>query len=953
MFSRQRLSRAPEQPINSGAIAAASAIGKALKKNGRTVDQSKLPQYNNVPDELKRASSVVGSRRNSLQPRASMSSSRNSSLTSTGSAYSNISDGGRRKAQVRAPNSNFNRSYSLQNQRKPPSRNNSVTSRTTEHGSDPQHAFHEFGGPQTSGILHKSSSTAENRKTIRKYLPSAHGLVAVEVPVEEHLLQQKRASSLRRSTSTNGLSISRNGSLTKRKSSDTSSNSQYRRHSSLTNTSHPQTSSSPDNYGRARRSADQPLIQTFLQEETEQELKQDDTVLRPLLISRDVDEEQAEKGEAEPPIERQRVEEADLLDKSVELQEKILEEEQKVIEETETIKEQAKRLQMEQEIVLNHITTNTSSEKEQKNKSDVDQDSRNEETKAEEPTTKADNVNPDHELNLKEHDMTPQVKIQEETDAVIFVSHGKDTEADLTKEVLAEINNLGTKEEISEDEFVDSQDGIDNFKENEIESGTDASPKRPIVNGPSLAQHLRAANPYLKQADTDSRVNEENEPSHRTSSLEVNKNGTKALYKVPSPMKSALKKTNTHSSNTSSIYSEKSPANQAYLSLTTAENTRLNAQLASTENLPLKPNAKHLSRPQSMVNPKGNRSNSPTPRESTRSKRVSTGSQPRPANKSTFYKTSNDSIPDAATAAAKTSATASRMKNNSANRIVQVKGSQKKDVSEDSVASKTPSNDILYPREPPQKKSSFEKLRNQDTHLGFKKLSLRDEYITDAAYEQSNLNNKFRQNLPATPNRQNSGGPSNGLNEAGQIFIQNSGWKSRFHDSDSEDENAPFSSAGTSRSTQPTTAGTANTDKSNGSGFSLFKHKGKSHNSSNLAPPQPQYLEKRVVEQKVEKNGTANVTPTKINKKWSKLSLRSSSTGESYDVKHQVTAKKNVSPEKRFHSNSKVEGFSYENMKPRTLRGDVVNNEKVEVDTSVKKKNAFGKKLKKLFGRNT
>lgn len=952
MFTRQRLSRAPEPPINSGAIAAASAIGKALKENGRTVDQSKLPQYSSVPKEMKRSSSVVGSRRNSLQPRASMGSSRNSSLTSVGSSNSNISDKGRRKSQIRAPNTNFNRCYSLQSQRKPPSRNNSVTSRTTEHSSDPQHTFHEFGGPQASGVLYRNSSTAEKPKTIRKYIPSAHGLVGVDVPVEEHLLQQKRASSLRRSTSTNGLSVSRNGSLSKRNSSDTSSNSQHRRHSSLTNTSNQQSiESSPDYSGRARKLTAKPLIQTFLQEETEQELKQDDAVLRPLLISRDADhpeaEEQADKTEIDVRVEKQRLEEANLLAKAAELQEKIKKEELKVKEETEIIKEKARKLQIEQELALNHITTSSSSEKGLKNRSDVDQDSENEEMKAEEPISKVDHVNPEDEQNIK-----PQIKIQEETDVIIGVSDGKDTQADLTNEVLAEINNIGAKEETSEDEFVDSQDGIDNFKEDDIEFVSNSSPTRRTANGPSLAQHLRAANPYLKQAsDAENRANEENESSNPTSSLEVNKNGTKALYKVPSPMKSALKKTHTHSSNTSSIYSEKSPANQAYLSLTTAENTRLNAQLASTENPPLKSNTKLLSRPQSMVNPKANRSSSPTPRESTRSKRVSTGSQQKPANRSTFYKTSNDSTPDAATAAAKTSASASRMKNSnaSANRMSQVKGVQKKDSAADSQASNTPPTNILYPKEPPQKKSSFEKLRNQDTHLGFKKLSLRDEYITDAAYEQSNLNNKFRQNVPAPPNRQNSGGPSNGVNEASQNFLQNSGWKSRIHDSDSEDESAPFSSAGTSRSTQPTSSGT-NTDKSNGTGFSFFKHKGKSHNASNLAPPQPQYLETEVVEQKVEKAGSANATPTKINKKWSKLSLRSSSTGEAYDAKHQGAAK-TASPEKRFHSNSKVEGFSYENMKPRTLRGDIV--DKGEVDTPVKKKNAFGKKLKKLFGRNT
>lgn len=811
MFSRQRVSRGPEQPTSSNALAAASAIGRALDSNGKTVDRTRLPEYNGAPVSS-RPSSVVVSRRNSMMSNMS-SGSRKGSLT-RGSTPS-IEDIRKRTSvgsYIGAKNGS-GRSYSFQYSRGPSSRNNSLTNRAQGQSADPKATFQEFGGQQAVGIIHKPLS--DGPKMIKKYIPTSHGLVAVDVPIEEIEHQQRKASSLRRSSSTNSLSLSRNSSLVRR--SAPQPHQPNRRHSSLT--SHSGTSS------KSRQATDRSLIQTYVEEETEQELSQD--VVRPMRIPQDKLSEKITKVFGAAPDGKREEREPT----------------------TETEKEPAQVAPVTQADVSTKVENTTPSPAEEI--AGNEGGTKNEEgTKSEEKT------------------QNPTISVEEKTEVIIHTD-----EPALVKQMTS------SKDEGSDDEMVDASDIV----ESEI---TKTPTKSTDLPAPSLAQHLRAVNPYLNQRDTDD-------------TQELSTDDNKNLFKVPSPMKSALKKTNTQSSESSSMYSAKSPANQAYLSLTTAENTRLNAQLSSSETSVHRQNSKHLSRPQSMANP---RSASPSPREKARTKRLSNAPKQPPASKSAQVK-SPEQTP--AVAAARTSNMVNRSRQDSVKRKAQ---EQVKTIVQANSGSKQLPDSILYPKEPPQKRSSFEKTRNQDSGLGFKKLSLRDELARETPPDTSNI-------------RQHSS------HDSSHNFLQNSGWKSRFHDSDSEEENAPFST-GTSRSTQPTSVGT-NGDTAGGS-FALFKGKSKPHTVTNLAPPQPAFVEQEAV--------SANSTPSKVNKKWSKLSLRSSSTSDTPRAETGQTS----TPEKRYHSNSKLEGFSYDTMRAA---------EPQEADPG-KKKNKFGKKLKKLFGRS-
>lgn len=363
---------------------------------------------------------------------------------------------------------------------------------------------------------------------------------------------------------------------------------------------------------------------------------------------------------------------------------------------------------------------------------------------------------------------------------------------------------------------------------------------------------------------------------------------SRGLVKQSSPIKSALKKTTTSASNTSSIYSDASPANQAYLSLTTAENTRLNAQLTSNESIPRKASYKHLNRSRSLLNSnKGNHSISPPPREAARPKRHShhvgirsPGAQQQP----------NKRLPP----------TRVKQSNGMVNRMSR---------NEPAKAAVKPQvhNPHLYPREPPPRRSSFEKIRNKDNSVGMAKMSMRNGGSVEHNYQQSTLDSHFRAAAnqvvappppPPPPSNSVTENVTNGTGISG-------GFKSRFQDSDSEEEGAPFSSSG-SKSTQPSSASTVESANS-GNGFSLFKHK-------------------------EEMDG--------FGKKWGKLSMRSASAGD-------FGNQQSYSAAKRFGS-AAYEGSGYDS-KMKSLREEMPREE--DLDDPNVKKNAFGKKLKKLFGR--
>lgn len=120
---------------------------------------------------------------------------------------------------------------------------------------------------------------------------------------------------------------------------------------------------------------------------------------------------------------------------------------------------------------------------------------------------------------------------------------------------------------------------------------------------------------------------------------------------------------------------------------------------------------------------------------------------------------------------------------------------------------KSVENSALYPKEPPQKRSSFEKQRPLSTNLGFKKLSLREE-MDEPILPPPHLGSK-----PHTPVKSGSYNevqyvsgtiPQFSPSTPGSVPQPVGGFRSRFVDSDSENESEipPFSSRD-SRSTQP------------------------------------------------------------------------------------------------------------------------------------------------------
>ncbi|GAV55501.1 hypothetical protein ZYGR_0AV01320 [Zygosaccharomyces rouxii] len=342
--------------------------------------------------------------------------------------------------------------------------------------------------------------------------------------------------------------------------------------------------------------------------------------------------------------------------------------------------------------------------------------------------------------------------------------------------------------------------------------------------------------------------------------------------KPPSPMKSALKKTNPENSNPS-MYAESSPANQAYLSLTTAENTRLNAQLTGSDTIQRKNTLRSVNRPRTMQNNRATHSLSPPPREALVPKRhshhvgIKTPAERKAAGMPQTPRTRNSMI-------------------NTPSRGQQ----PPKGESVNSTAKSKLNNPILYPREPPQKRSSFEKTRNKDNNVGMSKLSLRDAALLENNYQQSSLDNHFRGTSAVPPSAPSSSTESG----ASSALFSSAGFKSRFQDSDSEDEGAQLNGAngaGGKPDQHHNPAG------SSGNGFSFFKHKD---------------------------NGESG-------KKLGKLSLKTSNGSD-----------QGADSARRFG------GGGFDN-KVRTLRDEIPADDELPDGG---KKNVFGKKLKKLFGRN-
>lgn len=467
-------------------------------------------------------------------------------------------------------------------------------------------------------------------------------------------------------------------------------------------------------------------------------------------------------------------------------------------------------------------------------------------------------------------------------------------------------------------------------------------------NKTTMADYLRSANPYLNKKSALPSEHQSNKTSksptkttHSTpakkqvSSPVANSNKIKSPIKSPTkttsshkdlkpppklslgntPIKSALKKTPSNGSGNSPY--DHTSANSAYLSLTTAENTRLNAQMSMENLVSRKSSVKKSNRPQSMVAQPTQRTSSSVPRE-VKKKPASAATFERQSSMARNSKIENKSVPSRRHSKIECSKPTQNRES-----IIEKTAKQ--------MAQDTKMNSILYPAEPIPKKSSFEKLRPEQDHLGFKSMSLRAGMTNETEYEQNTMSTKFHQtehtpSYPVTQQQRNqqlqpltaSMGPGGG-----------SGWTSRFNDSDSDDDfKPPSNNTGSGRGRSSSINGSSPT-KPKSNGFSLFKSK-KHHDTQEI----PQQQQHHSHHQQQQQQHAQMSSP--LGTKFSKTSLRATSAME----QSPLDTKSGLRSQQRMHSDSQYVS-SY-----RTGSNDQGDNDEH------KKSNKFGNKLKKIFGRN-
>ncbi|ONH80759.1 Eisosome protein SEG2 [Saccharomyces cerevisiae] len=275
------------QESSPDALAAAAAIGNALSYNGRTVDKSKIPQYNQ--SFTSRTTSIAGINRYTMLSN-SRTNSRMLSMNGNVRQYSK-------------------RTSSLPNQGHKNTSNNSAGRRQHRAHEDAETTFREFGGKQSSKVLNISSSTGQNSKsrttslgnsgstirTIKKYIPGPRGLMTVEVPVE---IEPPRYSLSNRSNQRGGRAYSlptRNNktSLMHRNKTTKKAKSQEKKSESggkSKNDYHGKVLSKMHTTSLKQRHNNVPSIPTTMNEETEQELQEDlhdPLEFKPMIISDD------------------------------------------------------------------------------------------------------------------------------------------------------------------------------------------------------------------------------------------------------------------------------------------------------------------------------------------------------------------------------------------------------------------------------------------------------------------------------------------------------------------------------------------------------------------------------------------------------------------------------------------------------------------------------------------
>lgn len=491
-------------------------------------------------------------------------------------------------------------------------------------------------------------------------------------------------------------------------------------------------------------------------------------------------------------------------------------------------------------------------------------------------------------------------------------------------------------------------------KQNDKEKNNSQKQKDSIVvknNKVTMANYLRSANPYLNKKVESPRTTNNQQNTRTTQSTPMKKKASSPIAKTNkirspvkkvsaknnsihgdlkppprlsqagTPIKSALKKTHSNLSTESSY--DSTPANSAYLSLTTAENTRLNARMSNENLVTRKSSTRKVKRPQSMVTQTNQKSTSPIIKETVNKKRLSNIERQPSARR-------HSKIPDNSSLARRYSKI-EPTRSTTTNRTSLIEQTAKEMASDPRMSA------LLYPAEPLQKKSSFEKLRNQDDHLGFKSLSLRGDMTNEDAYGKSNMSNKFHglgTNVNPQGNQQQKSqqmmpltstmGTGSGF---GTATGSGSGWTSRFQDSDSDDDYAAATThnngGGLGRS------GSVNAmspSKLKSNGFSLFKSKKHNDTGNN---------QQRVNQQQ---DYSMASTPTGLGNKFSKSSLRNASSVEQSPLFHKSGIK---TQQQRVHSDPQ-----HGNSIRRSNFGGFNSDDEDDHKTS-----KFGSKLKKIFGR--
>ncbi|ODV85088.1 hypothetical protein CANARDRAFT_8216 [[Candida] arabinofermentans NRRL YB-2248] len=267
MFGRRRLSR-PNQVTSytgvsntsngaapaSNALAAASVIGKALKDNNHNPSGLNLPQQPQKNTSAHRTASLLGTRRDSLTARSN--SVTNNTVRAPPSRTNSVTGTTSRAPPSRSSSLNYHPSSPMvqrrpisqqattHHQQQQPQRTQSLTTQskpvqrlqTRQSSASLQQqqqqqqrlkhrvSFSESSSSPTSGSF--TSQSTSNRspaprqavpatpKMIKKWVPSAHGLVCIEVPAPANTAPKSTASqrAIARSASMNSLSNNtRNG----------------------------------------------------------------------------------------------------------------------------------------------------------------------------------------------------------------------------------------------------------------------------------------------------------------------------------------------------------------------------------------------------------------------------------------------------------------------------------------------------------------------------------------------------------------------------------------------------------------------------------------------------------------------------------------------------------------------------------------------------------------------